>query len=172
MHSSFLVHLDNELRNDHNIPGFCGDIAPIIAIRSTSFTPTTTSPAQWRHCLEGIKFEEDTFILTGFIRDESQIQIRKSFIWQPIRRWPEQECGAGIRGKATLVTEKPPPITTSANVTLNLACIPIHPSSGYRVTSGWGDKSVYPTGDQEYGSGIGGDQTPRPLPHRANFLRM
>ena len=82
------IHLDNELRNDHNIPGFCGDKAPIIAIRSTSFTPTTTSPAQWRHCLEGIKFEEDTFILTGFIRDESQIQIRKSFIWQPIRRWP------------------------------------------------------------------------------------
>ena len=32
----------------------------------------------------------------------------------------EQECGAGIRGKAILVTEKTPPITTSANVTLNL----------------------------------------------------
>ena len=84
----------------------------------------------------------------------------------------EQEWGAGIRGKATLVTENPPPITTSANVTLNLEYRSIHPSSGYRVTGGWGDKSVYPTGDQEYGSGVGGDQTPRPLPHRANFFRM
>ena len=75
----------------------------------------------------------------------------------------EQECGAGIRGKATLVTEKPPPITTSANVTLNLAYIPIHPSSGYRVAGGWGDMSVYPTGEQECGSGVGGVQTPTPI---------
>ena len=84
----------------------------------------------------------------------------------------EQECGTGMRGKATLATEKPTTQSSSAisaNATLNLEHRSTHPSLGCRVTGGWGDKSVYPTGDQEYGSGLG-DQTPRPLPHRANFF--
>eukprot|EP00466_Bigelowiella_natans_P021250 jgi/Bigna1/82896/fgenesh1_pg.99_\ len=138
---------------------FVPDKAPIIAIRSTDFTPTTTSPAQWRHCLEtGTKFEEDTSILMGFIQGESWMQIRKGFVWHPILRWPAQSVNRNVvQGgeKPPSQPKNPPPSTNSANATLNLECRSMHPSHGHRVTGGWGDKSVHPTSDQECGSGAG-----------------
>mmetsp|Transcript_14263 Transcript_14263/g.20023 ORF Transcript_14263/g.20023 Transcript_14263/m.20023 type:complete len:128 (-) Transcript_14263:20-403(-) len=46
------------------------------------FTPATTSPAfaETLPLLDGTKLEEDTLILTGFIRDESWTQFRTSFV--------------------------------------------------------------------------------------------
>eukprot|EP00466_Bigelowiella_natans_P021193 jgi/Bigna1/82647/fgenesh1_pg.95_\ len=82
MHSSFSVHLDNELRIDHNkhelhanlnVPGLNGDIAK----------------------LDGMKLEEGTFILTGFT-DSSGMNLVQSVSVQ----WKAEDSSVLLEGQA------------------------------------------------------------------------